>query len=137
MSARSFFQGSRGITVAEIATLTGAELRRSADPALTIAGVAALDRGGPSDLVFLDHPKFTAQARASAAGACLTTQRLAEHVPTGMALLVADSRSTPSSRPPRAVSRRAAPVFLVSGAMARPVLRRERSSIRARASKTV
>jgi UDP-3-O-[3-hydroxymyristoyl] glucosamine N-acyltransferase len=90
MSARSFFQSSRTITVAEIATLTGAELRRGADPALTIAGVAALDRGGPSDLVFLDHPKFAAQARASAAGACLTTQRLADHVPAGMALLVVD-----------------------------------------------
>lgn len=90
MSARSFFQGTRGISVAEIAKLTGAELRRSADPALTIAGIAALDRGGPSDLVFLDHPKFTAQARASTAGACLTTQRLAEHVPAGIALLVVD-----------------------------------------------
>ncbi len=43
----------------------------------TISGVATLDRGGPSDLVFLDHAKFSDQARASAAGACLTSQRLA------------------------------------------------------------
>ena len=75
MSARSFFRGDRQITVGEIAKLTGAELRRNADPARTITGIATLDRAGPSDLVFLDHAKFAAQARASAAGACLTSDR--------------------------------------------------------------
>jgi UDP-3-O-[3-hydroxymyristoyl] glucosamine N-acyltransferase len=52
--------------------------------------VAALDRGGPSDLVFLDHAKFSDQARATAAGACLTSPRLADCVPANVALLVVE-----------------------------------------------
>jgi UDP-3-O-[3-hydroxymyristoyl] glucosamine N-acyltransferase len=90
MSARSFFQGVTQISVGEIAKLTGAELRRSADPTFAITGIAALDRGGPSDLVFLDHRKFIDQARVCTAGACLTNQRLADHVPPGIALLIVD-----------------------------------------------
>ena len=90
MSARSFFQGDRQITVGEIAKLTGAELRRNSNPARAIAGIATLDRGGPSDLVFLDHAKFSGQARSSAAGACLTTQRLADCVPASVALLIVE-----------------------------------------------
>jgi UDP-3-O-[3-hydroxymyristoyl] glucosamine N-acyltransferase len=90
MSARSFFRGDRQITVGEIAKLTGAELRRNADLGRTIAGIATLDQAGPSDLVFLDHAKFSEQARTSAAGACLTNQRLAECVPSSVALLVAE-----------------------------------------------
>jgi UDP-3-O-[3-hydroxymyristoyl] glucosamine N-acyltransferase len=90
MSARSFFRGDKQITVGEIAKLTGAELRRNANPARTIAGIATLDQAGPLDLVFLDHAKFSEQARASAAGACLTSQRLAECVPPSVALLVAE-----------------------------------------------
>jgi UDP-3-O-[3-hydroxymyristoyl] glucosamine N-acyltransferase len=90
MSARSFFHSGKAISAGEIAKLTGAELRRSSDPAQPIGGVAALDRARPSDLVFLDHAKFSDQARASAAGACLTSPRLAECVPASMALLVVD-----------------------------------------------
>ena len=90
MSARSFFQSDKQITVGEIAKLTGAELRRNPNPARTIAGIAPLDRGGPSDLVFLDHAKFSAQARATAAGACLTSERLADSVPANVALLIVE-----------------------------------------------
>ena len=90
MSARSFFQSGKQITVGEIAKLTGAELRRITNPAQTIAGIATLDRGGPSDLVFLDHAKFSGQVRSSAAGACLTTQRLADCVPANVALLIVE-----------------------------------------------
>lgn len=90
MSARSFFRGDRRITVGEIAKLTGAELRRSADPAQAITGIATLERGGPSDLVFLDRAGHADQARASAAGACLTDRRLAKCVPASAALLVVE-----------------------------------------------
>jgi UDP-3-O-[3-hydroxymyristoyl] glucosamine N-acyltransferase len=90
MSARSFFRGDKQITVGEIAKLTGAELVRNADPARTVSGIAALDRGGPSDLVFLDHARSADQARSSAAGACLTNRRLAESVPPSTALLVVE-----------------------------------------------
>jgi UDP-3-O-[3-hydroxymyristoyl] glucosamine N-acyltransferase len=90
MSARSFFRGVGQISVGEIAKLTGAELRRDSDPARAIKGIATLDRGGPSDLVFLDHAKFAQAASAITAGACLSSPRLAEHVPPGVALLVAE-----------------------------------------------
>ena len=88
MSARSFFRGGRQITVGEIAKLADAELRGNADPARVITGIATLDRGGPSDLVFLDHAKFSDAARASAAGACLTDRKLANRAPPGAAVLV-------------------------------------------------
>jgi UDP-3-O-[3-hydroxymyristoyl] glucosamine N-acyltransferase len=90
MSARSFFRGDRRITVGEIAKLTGAEIRRNGDPARTVAGIATLDRGGPSDLVLLDRAGYSDQARSSAAGACLTDRRLAKYVPAGAALLVVE-----------------------------------------------
>ncbi len=90
MSARSFFRGDRRITVGEIADLTGAELRRNADPARPITGIATLERGGPSDLVFLDQARSAEQARSSAAGACLTNRRLVKCVPPNAALLVVE-----------------------------------------------
>jgi UDP-3-O-[3-hydroxymyristoyl] glucosamine N-acyltransferase len=90
MSARSFFQGVKQISVGEIANLTGADLRRCADPGRAITGIAALDRGGPGDLAFLDHRKFVSQAGSCRAGACLTSPSLAEHVPPDTALLIVD-----------------------------------------------
>ncbi len=90
MSARSFFRCDKTITVGEIARLTGAELRRPSDATRAIGGIAALDRAGPSDLAFLDHPKFSATARATAAGACITTRQLSDQVPSTTALLVFD-----------------------------------------------
>jgi UDP-3-O-[3-hydroxymyristoyl] glucosamine N-acyltransferase len=90
MSARSFFRGDRQITVGEIARLTGAEARRNADPARTIAGIATLALGGPSDLVVLDQARFADDARSTAAGACIANRQLVQCVPTNVALLVAD-----------------------------------------------
>ncbi len=88
MVARSFFRPAKAFTVSEIASLTGAELRRGGDSARRITGIAPLDRARPSDLTFLDTLRFSGQARDSAAGACLTTAQLAEDVPAGAALLV-------------------------------------------------
>ncbi|MBX9777960.1 MAG: UDP-3-O-(3-hydroxymyristoyl)glucosamine N-acyltransferase [Xanthobacteraceae bacterium] len=90
MSARSFFRGDRRISVGEIAKLTGAELHRNADPARTITGIATLDRGGPSDLAFLDQARDLDRARASAVGACLTDRHSAACVPAHTALLVVE-----------------------------------------------
>src|SRR5262245_23076639 len=91
MSARSFFRGDRQISVGEIAKLTGAELRRNADPAQIVTGIATLDRGGPSDLVCLEQAKWSDRARASTAGVCLTDRKLASHVPARVALLVVEN----------------------------------------------
>jgi UDP-3-O-[3-hydroxymyristoyl] glucosamine N-acyltransferase len=90
MSARSFFRGDKQISVGEIAKLTGAALAANTDPARKLAGIATLDRAGPSDLVFLDQAGLSDDARSSAAGACLTTKRLAGHVPSHVAALIVD-----------------------------------------------
>jgi UDP-3-O-[3-hydroxymyristoyl] glucosamine N-acyltransferase len=87
MNARSFFR-SEPITIDEIAKLTGAELRRGPTINRRIEGIAALDRAGPSDLVLLAHRKFAAQARDCVAGACLTSEPLAEHLSESTATLV-------------------------------------------------
>ena len=75
MTEPFFFNRGRGLTVREIAALTGAEPRPGADLDRRITGIAALDRAGPHDLAFLDKPKYAAQLSASGAGACLTTKR--------------------------------------------------------------
>ena len=76
MTEPFFFNRGRGLTVREIAALTGAEPRPGADLDRRITGIAALDRAGPRDLAFLDKPKYASQLSASGAGACLTTETL-------------------------------------------------------------
>ena len=57
MSAPVFFTRGVGLTVREIAALTGAEPRRGADLDRRVTGIAPLDRAGPRDLTFLDGIK--------------------------------------------------------------------------------
>jgi UDP-3-O-[3-hydroxymyristoyl] glucosamine N-acyltransferase len=88
MSTRSFFRHERVLTIGEVAALTRAELRRCADPGRPITGVTALDRAGPGDLVFLDNAKYSDLAKATSAGACLVSERLAAVIPDKVSLLV-------------------------------------------------
>src|SRR3954449_7923190 len=87
MTEPFFFNRGRGLTVREIAALTGAEPQPGADLDRRITGVAALDRAAPRDLAFLDKPKYAAQLSASGAGACLTTKRHAGGAPAHIAVL--------------------------------------------------
>src|SRR5260370_30128757 len=87
MTEPFFFDRGRGLTVREIAVITGAEPRSGADLDRRITGVASLDRANRSDLVFLDKPKYAAQLPASEAGACLTTERYAGHAPEHICVL--------------------------------------------------
>ncbi|HEY7663279.1 MAG TPA: UDP-3-O-(3-hydroxymyristoyl)glucosamine N-acyltransferase [Xanthobacteraceae bacterium] len=82
-----FFDRGRGLTVREIASLTGATVRPGAALDRRITGVASLDRAAPDDLAFLDKSKFAAQLSASTAGACLTTQRHAGRAPEHVSVL--------------------------------------------------
>jgi len=88
MTEASLLQRDRSLTVGEIAALTGAKPRREADLHRRISGVAALDRATPDDLAFLANAKYADEAAHSDAGACLTSERLADAVPPRMALLV-------------------------------------------------
>jgi UDP-3-O-[3-hydroxymyristoyl] glucosamine N-acyltransferase len=86
MSEPVFLRQTRGLTLDEIARLSGVALtvpphnRR-------IVNVAPLDRASPFDLTFLDHKKYADAAAATHAGACLTTTALAKHLPAHVTVL--------------------------------------------------
>jgi UDP-3-O-[3-hydroxymyristoyl] glucosamine N-acyltransferase len=83
----SFFSGSARLSVAEIATLTGAEPREGADLSRRLSGIAPLDQAGAGDLTFVADAKFAAALQSTRAGAVLTNERFARHVPDGVAVL--------------------------------------------------
>ncbi len=87
MSEPLFFPVPRALTVAEIATLTGAEPRRATDLDRRISDVAPLDRAGPRDLTFLDKAQYAGELAATRAGACLILARFEKDVPTHVAAL--------------------------------------------------
>ena len=80
MTEYSFFPGAASLSVAEIASLTGARLREGADPARRVTGIAPVDVAGANDLTFVDSAKFTTPLATTKAGAVLTTERFARHV---------------------------------------------------------
>jgi UDP-3-O-[3-hydroxymyristoyl] glucosamine N-acyltransferase len=87
MTEPLFFQASPGLTVAEIAALTGATPRDGARLDHRIRNVAPLDRAGPSDLAFLDKPRFARGLQTTHAGACLIAERFEQSAPAGLNLL--------------------------------------------------
>jgi UDP-3-O-[3-hydroxymyristoyl] glucosamine N-acyltransferase len=84
-----FFKSSSGLSLREIAKLTGAQIRSGAQLDLLITNVAPLDRAGPCDLCFLDSAKYVDALMATSAGACLMTNRFAAQAPTGLNVLTA------------------------------------------------
>jgi UDP-3-O-[3-hydroxymyristoyl] glucosamine N-acyltransferase len=91
MSEPEFTQRGGGLSVAEIAALTGALAPTGAAGQRRIVNIAALERAGPRDLTFHDERSSAADARATHAGACLTGAALAADLPTGVtALIVAE-----------------------------------------------
>ena len=87
MTRHSFFPKSVSMTLAEIATLTGAELVDPACSGRRIDGLAVIDEGGPSHLTFLDNPKYASQLARCHAAACFVTAQLASEVPPHVAVL--------------------------------------------------
>jgi UDP-3-O-[3-hydroxymyristoyl] glucosamine N-acyltransferase len=87
MSEPVFLKHTRGLTLAEIALLTGA-----APPAVSadrrIVDVASLERAGPSDLTFFDDARSASTAATTHAGVCLTTAALAGQLPASVIKLV-------------------------------------------------
>jgi UDP-3-O-[3-hydroxymyristoyl] glucosamine N-acyltransferase len=80
MSEPVFLRHSRGLTLAEIAALTGAAMPVKGADSRRVSGIATLDRASPADLAFLDSRVHAAAAKASRAGACLTTEGLAANL---------------------------------------------------------
>jgi UDP-3-O-[3-hydroxymyristoyl] glucosamine N-acyltransferase len=88
MTEPQFFQRPGGLTVQEIAALTGAVARPGVAPDRRVSGIAARDRAGPSDLAVLQNPKYAGPYGTTRAGICLTTERFAGQAPAGVAVLV-------------------------------------------------
>ncbi|MEA2906596.1 MAG: UDP-3-O-[3-hydroxymyristoyl] glucosamine N-acyltransferase [Alphaproteobacteria bacterium] len=87
MSAPHSFELAQALTLREIAALTGAEPRPGADLDHRVTGIAPLDRATPSDVTFLDHARYADQAATTAAGICLTLDRLASALPDRVIVL--------------------------------------------------
>lgn len=87
MSTPHFFKQPPGLTVSEIAYLTGAEPAAGARLDHVVTNIAPLDRAGPSDLAFLDTAKYADALMSTQAGACLTTQRFEKQAPSGVNVL--------------------------------------------------
>jgi UDP-3-O-[3-hydroxymyristoyl] glucosamine N-acyltransferase len=83
----TFFPQPSGLTVREIADLTGAVPREGARLDIVVTGVAALDRARPSDLVFMDNAKYLAPLAATRAGVCFANDHFAEQAPAALTVL--------------------------------------------------
>jgi UDP-3-O-[3-hydroxymyristoyl] glucosamine N-acyltransferase len=88
MSDPRFFRRPSGLTLREIAELTGASPRPGAPPERRVSDVAPLDRAGPEDLAFLDSPRYADELGATHAGICILSERFADRAPARVAVLV-------------------------------------------------
>ncbi len=81
MTEPIFLRHTRGLTVDEIAALTGADAASRDAGQRRIGNIAPLDRAGPADLSFCDSRNYVDQLAATHAGACFVTAALAGRVP--------------------------------------------------------
>jgi UDP-3-O-[3-hydroxymyristoyl] glucosamine N-acyltransferase len=89
MTKRQFFKEPKGLTVGEIAALTGAQPRDGARLDQVITNVAPLDLAGADDLTFFDNTKYNDVLATTRAGACLINERYEKQAPSGVAILCA------------------------------------------------
>ena len=83
----SFFANSSGVSVAEIATLTGGNPCAGADLSRVITGIAPIDLAGANDLTFVKDAQYAKALATSQAGAVLTTEQFARQAPAGVVVL--------------------------------------------------
>lgn len=87
MSELKFFKRPEGLTIGEIAVLTGAEVRDQTRLHDVITNVAPLNLAVSSDLAFLDTPKYVEDLNSTQAGACLMSERFEGQAPNGLNVL--------------------------------------------------
>jgi len=91
MTEPVFLRNTQGLTLAEIADLTGARPPPARLLSHCIVDLAPLDRAGPNAVTFFDNTNQTKIARATCAGACFTTVALMKHLaPNVLAFVVPD-----------------------------------------------
>jgi UDP-3-O-[3-hydroxymyristoyl] glucosamine N-acyltransferase len=89
VSEPQFFKEAPGLSVGEIADLTGAKPAHGARLDHRISNIAPLDRAGPTDIAFLESAKYADALTATHAGACLMIERFASRAPTHLTVLLA------------------------------------------------
>jgi len=82
-----FFVPAGSLTLDEVVSLTGARPAKGFDGARSISGIAPLDTAGPSDLTFIDGPRYLPLLAETRAAACFATAKHAGAVPEGVAAL--------------------------------------------------
>ncbi|MCA1434565.1 UDP-3-O-(3-hydroxymyristoyl)glucosamine N-acyltransferase [Bradyrhizobium sp. BRP20] len=87
MAQPIFFTKPPAAALADIATLTKAQLVDPGRGGHVITGLASLDEAGPMHLAFFDNLKYADQLRATKAGACLVSPRFEAEVPEHVAVL--------------------------------------------------
>ena len=86
-----FFATNRGLTIGEIAALTGAKPRAGVPLDRRIDDIAPLDTAQASDITFLDEAKYVDELTRTRAGACLLPPRFEAAAPDRIfALLTAE-----------------------------------------------
>lgn len=92
MAEPVFFTPATALGMNDLVALTGARVVAAGAPGLRIANIAAAERAGPVDIVFLDHGADPAVLAATCAGACLVpessaSEALAARAPARTAVL--------------------------------------------------
>jgi UDP-3-O-[3-hydroxymyristoyl] glucosamine N-acyltransferase len=87
MAQPNFFEQHAPMTLAAIATATGATLVDPGRGEHVIEGLASLDEAGPMHLAFFDNLKYIDQLTATHAGAVLVSPRFEARVPAHVAVL--------------------------------------------------
>ena len=80
MSDPVFFLPGAALTLAEVAAAAGVSLPEDA-PDLQVRAVAPLEEAGPSDLAYMDNPRYAEALASTRAGVCLVSSRFAAAVP--------------------------------------------------------
>jgi UDP-3-O-[3-hydroxymyristoyl] glucosamine N-acyltransferase len=83
-------QSDRKLTVADIASLTGAKLKAGGAKGRRIGNIASLDAARAADICFLDDPKFLEELAQTRAGACLIAPRFAAAAPARLTVLLTE-----------------------------------------------
>ncbi len=90
MADPRFFTRAAALTLADVASISGASLADPAHASRKIEDVAPLDRAGAADISFLDNTKYMASFTESSAGACFIREKYAGNAPETMALLLTE-----------------------------------------------
>jgi len=85
-----FLKATRGLTLGEMAALTGVALPAGVAAERRIVDIAPLDRAGPMHLSFYDDPRYQAAASTTHAGVCLVRGKLAVALPAATVGMVVD-----------------------------------------------